>query len=646
MRLSLPIAACSTIFWCGGALADEPAPRPDAGIEAGTDETILVTGLRAPLGVDDVATSVTLFDKAAIDAGQSIAVSDLLARAPGVAFSRNGGIGTNTTVRIRGAESDQTVVVIDGVKLNDPSSAGGGFNFANLLVGDAARIELLRGPQSILWGSQAIGGVVNIVTEEPDALLEGSADLEAGSRETFYGRAGIGGASQRLSWRIAGSRFTTDGISAFARGTERDGYDNSSASGRLKLALVDGVSADLRGVYAKGRTEFDATSADTPEHTTSVEMVGYAGVNADLAGGRFRNRAAVTYTDIDRDSFNPARRVPRTFDAVGRNRRFEYQGSLTVAQSVDAVFGAETERSTMRTASPTLANPTPAAVRGRARIDGIYGQLRATPAEGLTLIGGLRHDDHDSYGSDLLAGASIVWSPNGGRTRLRANYGEGFKAPTLFQLYTEFGNRGLRPEKAEGWDIGVEQQLAGGALALSATYFERDSIDQIEFLSCPARTTEPLCFNGATRRSGYYDNIARTASRGIELAAAATVFGQLTLDANYSWLDAENRSPGANLGNALQRRPRHAANASATYAWRFGLRTSVALRYAGRSFDNASNSVRLDDYTLVDLRASVPLNKTFEGFARIENLFDEDYETIRNYGTLGRSIHAGVRARF
>jgi vitamin B12 transporter len=212
------------LFLAPAAFAQE-APAPDAAADADAD-AILVTATRLPTPAEEVTASVTVLDKAAIDRAQDIGVTELLLRTPGISISRNGGYGTSTSVRVRGAESDQTVVVIDGVKLNDPSSTGGGYNFANLLVGDASRIEVLRGPQSILWGSQAIGGVVNVVTAMPEKELEGSFDLEAGSRETVSARAALGGKTGPVTWRVGGQTFTTGGISAIAPafgGKEADG---------------------------------------------------------------------------------------------------------------------------------------------------------------------------------------------------------------------------------------------------------------------------------------------------------------------------------------------------------------------------------------------------------------------------------------
>ncbi|MEI9926877.1 MAG: TonB-dependent receptor [Sphingomonas sp.] len=632
--------------------APHAAPTPDAAADAEAG-TIVVTATRLPMRADQVPASVTVLDKAAIDRSQDIGVTELLLRTPGVTVSRNGGYGTATSLRIRGAETDQTVVVIDGVKLNDPSSTGGGYNFANLLVADASQIEVLRGPQSILWGSQAIGGVVNIVTTLPRNPLEASFDIEAGSRRTVSARAAIGGKTGPLSWRIGGQSFTTQGISAIAPafgGIEKDGYTNRSVTGRAELAVTRNVSIDLRSYYSTSRTDIDATTADSPEYSFNREFVGYAGVNVALLGGRFRNRLGYGYTDTDRDNFNPALPRAATFDSSGRNERLEYQGSFAIAPGWTALFGAEDERSRFRSVSPpaSLATPAPAPAVGSAEIASFYGQLSAQPVAGLTLTGGVRNDDHSRYGGKTLFSAGGVWVlPT--HTVIRAGYGEGFKAPTLYQLYSQYGNLTLDPERARGWEVGAEQRLFGDRLSFGATWFERRTAGQIIFNSCTATATLPLCFQPGTtiRRSGYYQNVSRAEAHGVEVQAAAQPVAGLTIDGNYGWTLAEDRSPGsATFGKWLPRRPRETANGSIGYRWGFGLTTGAAIRWAGHSFDNASNAQRLAAYMLVDLRAEYAVSPGFGLFARIENLFDENYMTAYRYGTLGRSIYAGFRGRF
>ena len=641
--VSLAVLAASS-----PALAEEAAHAV-----ASEGDSIIVTATRAPLTLDEIPASIAVLDKAAIDRAQDIGVTELLLRTPGVSLSRNGGYGTATSLRIRGAESEHTVAVIDGVKLNDPSSTGGGFNFTNLLVGDIARIEVLRGPQSILWGSQAIGGVVNIVTASAEKALEASFDIEAGSRQTVSARAAVGGKTGPLSWRIGGQRFTTDGISSHARafgGVERDGYRNHNVSGRAELALSDHVSVEARGTYASGRVQFDGFNADSADYGLNKELVGYAGVNVDLADGRFRNRIAYGHTDTNRDNFNPTRARPRSFEADGRNKRWEYQGSFAFSDRISAVFGVENERSDFRSRSPatSLSTPLPAFARGEAELTSAYGQLSVEPVAGLTLNGGVRYDDHDRYGGQTLFAAGGVWQlPTG--TVLRASYGEGFKAPSLYQLFSEYGNVALDPEAADGWEAGVEQSLFASKLVIGASWFDRTTTNQIIYNSCSGTATNPLCFvpgDPATRRFGYYSNVARSKVHGVEAAAALTL-GGLVLDGNYSWIVAEDRSPGtANFGKWLPRRPRQTANASVSYAFDFGLGIGAAMRWSGKSFDNASNATRLDDYTLVDLRAEYALSDAVKLFARAENLFDEQYMTAFRYGSLGRSIYAGIRGRF
>ncbi len=634
--------------------ASSAASATDAAHAIAADgDSIIVTATRAPLTLDEVPSSIAVLDKAAIDRAQDIGVTELLLRTPGISISRNGGYGTATSLRIRGAESDHSVVVIDGVKLNDPSSTGGGFNFTNLLAGDIDRIEVLRGPQSILWGSQAIGGVVNIVTASPEKALEGSFDLEAGSRETVSARAAIGGRTGPLAWRIGGQRFTTDGVSSHAKafgGIERDGYRNQSVSGRAELALADNVSVDLRGYYSSGRVEFDGFNVDSNDVGKNKEFVGYAGVNFDLVDGRFRNRIAFAYTDTNRDNFNPDRARPQSFEADGKNKRWEYQGSFDLSDRITAIFGVENERSDFRSRSPSasLATPLPAFARGKAELTSAYGQLSVEPLDGLTLNGGVRYDDHNSFGGQTLFAAGGVWRLSTG-TVLRASYGEGFKAPSLYQQFSEYGNVGLDPEEAHGWEAGIEQHLLDRKLIVGATWFERTTTNQIIYNSCSGTSTNPMCFvpgNPTTRRFGYYSNVARSAAHGVEATAALTL-GGLTLDGNYSWVVAEDRSAGtANFGKWLPRRPRQTANASASYGFDFGLELGAAVRWSGKSYDNASNAQRLGGYTLVDLRAEFALSDAVKLFARAENIFDAQYMTAFRYGSLGRSIYAGIRGRF
>ena len=636
------------------ALADDRAPTPDAaGAEAANPVSeLVVTAARGPQDPAKVGQSVTVLNAAQIQASQQVLVSDLISRTAGVAYSRNGGPGGITTIRIRGAEGDQTVAVVDGVKINDPSAPGGGYNFANLLTGDVARIEILRGAQSTLWGSQAIGGVVNIVTAEPTRAFEGGVQAEAGTQNSYYVRGAAGGISDHLVWRLSASHDQTDGVSSYAGGAEDDGYRTTAVSGRARVIATEAVSLDLRAVYTKSRNDFDGfpapafVFADTGQYAEIEELVAYAGLNVALLDGRLKNRLAYGYTNSDSLNFNPAQAVtPLTFDSTGRNKRWEYQGTFEITPAWTATFGAESETASFRTRSPSAFTPSPVAATAKVGIDSLYGQVRGDLSDHLSVTVGLRRDSHDTFGDHTLGQLAGAWSLGDGATILRASFGQGFKAPTLYQLYSTYGNKGLKPEQADAFDAGVEHTVGDGWLVVTATGFARSTENQIDFVSCTFGSLTPVCNPGGVARFGYYDNIAKTKAHGAELVAAVSR-GPFSLDANYTWTHTENLSAGANHGRELARRPEHQANLAATYKWPVGLSATAAIRYVGASFDNAANSYTLQSYTLLDLRASYPVNETFEVYGRVDNVFDDSYETVRNYGTLGRTATVGVRAKF
>lgn len=647
-RTALTVLAAASLLAAAPSFAaealEQQAAAPDVAGRAGATavEDVIVTANRSAQPIERVGASVAVLTQAAIEARQTTAVAELLAQTPGVSYSRNGGVGAANSLYIRGAEGHHTVVLIDGVKLNDPSSTQGGFNFGNLLVGDAARIEVLRGAQSTLWGSQAIGGVVNIVTAEPTEALQGSLDAEAGARGTTYFRGGVGGGNERLSWRLAASRYSTDSFSAYATGTEDDGYDNTGLSGRLNLKITDAVSLDLRSVWSSGRADFDAWNGDSRDYGKTQELVAYAGLNIDLLNGRFRNRIGYAHTDTDRRNFNPDNKIqPLTFDAEGQNRRWEYQGAFAVTETLNTTFGVEHEKSEMKSRSLGDWNPNADYGRGEAELNSVYGQVQWTVLDGLTLTGGLRYDDHAQYGDNLLGQVAAAWALNDGATVLRASWGQGFRAPGLYELYSEYGNLDLQPEEADSWEVGVEQRLFDRAV-VSATYFQRDSVNEINYANCLPGDAHPIC---SQPYGGYYQNIQKAETKGVELIGRLDVTKRLHVNANYTWTDAKNAA-GDHEGKRLRLRPEHMGNLAADYDWAFGLKTGLSVRYVGETFNDLANAVKVDAYTLVDLRASYPIDDHLEVYGRIENAFDEEYQTVLGYGTAGRGVFGGVRVRF
>jgi vitamin B12 transporter len=610
------------------------------------EEVIVVTATRSEQSASEVGQSVTVIDEQSLITRQSDAMVDVLRTVPGVSFIRNGGVGTSTSLFIRGAESDHTVTLVDGVKLNDPSSPGGGFNFGNMLVGNITRVEVLRGSQSIVWGSQAIGGVVNLTTAEPTEEFNGVAKLEYGSNDTRQAGVNVAQKFGRVGASVGVTGYDTGGISAFNEvrgGQEEEAYRNFGANAKFKIDIAENISLDLRGWYSKAKVGIDGfpppnfSLGDTREYAHTRETVGYSGLIFDLLEGRFSNRIAFAYTDTARSNQDPDSDPSETFDASGSNSRLEYQGAFEFSGNFETVFGLESE--TSKFDSSSFGGPV---TRGKARINGAYAQLVAKPIEHFSIIGGLRRDDHDEFGGNTSVGASLAWSPNEGATTLRASFNEAFKAPSLFQLQSEFGNALLTPETAESWDAGVAQRFWDDRVEIGLTYFKRDTTDLINFVACVAPRTG-ICTN---RPSGTYDNVTRARADGLEATLALTPVEGLSIQGNYSQIDSENRSPGPNFGNKLIRRPGETASVLVDYRWPFGLETGATYSKNGRSFDNATNTRAVEGYELVDLRFAFPLKDKVRLQARVENLLDEEYETVYRYGTYGRSVHAGVRVDF
>jgi len=595
------------------------------------EDEIIVTALGIEQPRDEVGQAVTVIDAQTIETRQSVSVTDLLATTPGVRFNRADAVGGVTGISLRGAETTQTLVLIDGVKVNDPSSIGDAYDFGNLLVGNIRRIEVLRGSNSVVYGSQAIGGVVNIMTGTPAEGFAANASVDYGYSDTLNAKADVSGTSGIASGGLGVAYFRTDGISAEAGDTEKDGYENIAANAKLKLDFNDALSLDLRGYYIHANLDTDLFSfppIDRTATSTLDQYVGYAGLNLRLFDGALTNRAAVTWSRNDRDYtslFGP-------YGYSGTNLRFEYEGVYQPVEQVKLVFGYEHERPDYDFAGFGSHD------RAKIDIDSVYAVAVVKPVEGLTLTGGARRDDHSQFGGATTFGANANYTPNGGRTNIRASYGEGFKAPSLYQLYDPFvGNSGLRPERSKSYDIGFDQKLAGDRAVFSVTAFRRDTRNQIDF-------------DGSFGLFGGYNNLDRTRAKGVEASFALKPVDALTVTASYSYVDARNRSPGSpDEGLRLLRRSPNAASISADYVWPFGLSTGATVTMVDDSVDIDSSThqrVQLDGYALVGVRASFPLNDHLEVYGRIDNLFDEGYATAYGYGTYGRSAFGGARVRF
>lgn len=624
----LTTAAC--LGFAAAARAEEPVNPLNQ---------IVVSATRTEQAVGVTGTSVSVITAEDIRATQKVMLSDVLRETPGITVVRTGGPGAQTSMFIRGVGGEQTAVLIDGVRINDPSTPGGTAHVTDLITTGIERVEILRGPQSTLYGSHAIGGVVNIITQSGAPGLRGEALVEGGSFDSWRAAGTVAGGTEKVQGSLSASFYDTDGVSAADKddgNTEKDGYRNWGLLGSLGAELADNLRVDFKGLYNRGRAEYDGfppplyTFADTEENSRNELFSGYAGVTLGAPGSRFTNRLAVGFSRTDRSDYEAD---VKTNDTRGQARRFEYQGIYRAGEVAELTFGAETERSKIRNMGQWDLEP----LKANVDMHSLYAQGQVSPVENLTLTAGVRYDDHDTFGdhtSFRVAGAYQVPQTD---TLLRANWGEGFKAPTLYQLYSIYGNADLQAETSKGWEIGVDQGFVEGRIRVSATWFQNKLNNQIDYVNCTMG--DPQCASG---RWGYYDNVARASFKGLELGLLLQPIDPLVIKASYTWLKPRNEVTNTDLA----RRARDSFQTSVNWQANERFSLSASLTMTGDSYDSAGHVNPLDGYTLVDLRASYAVTKGLELYGRIENLFDTDYEVVRGYGVLGRGAFVGLRATY
>jgi len=640
----LPAAALSALLLSTAASAE-------------TLETVVVTATRTEQPAEKTGASISVISADDLKNQQTVALVDILRQVPSLMVNRNGGIGQPASISLRGAEAGQTVVLIDGVRVNDPSTTDDSAAAAlgDLLTNNIARVEVLRGPQSTLYGSDAIGGVIDIISRRGgDTPLDLEASLEGGSFGTFHANMAANGTAGSVEYGAALNYFTTTGISAADSrngNSEPDGYRNYGATFNVRVHLSDSISADARGYFTNGHDRFDDNFggppdflvADSNANNTNDLKTGYLGVNADLLGGMFHNRLALIVSQSARQFFDSA------FDIIHLNSddfssvvRLEYQGIVDFDPDTQATFGAETQESTFKgdafsSFSPTQTNT------GHDRLTGYYLQGQKTLFGQLTVTAGIRLDDDEQFGTHTSLKFNGAWQVPDTDLTLRANYGDGFRAPSLFQ---EFGPNSnpiakLKPETAHGWEVGADQRLWNDGLVVSLTYFERHTENQIDFQNCNAPTDAPGCPQRLDV-FGYYVNIDKTRATGVE-ATADVRLGD-TLDAAFNWTDMS--ALNVLTGLDLPRRPQNLASAAIT--WRPLPATTLggSVTYQGKRFNDAANLTPLTSNTTVNLFASYDLTRNWQLFGRIDNLFNDRTEQITGFGVPGIAAYAGVRAAF
>jgi vitamin B12 transporter len=592
---------------------------------------IIVTATGMPLAQDRTGQPVSVIGEEEIRIVQGPDITRVLRRLPGVTVTRNGPLGGFTGVRVRGAASERLLVLVDGVRVSDVASPAGGFDFGNVMSGGLDSIELLRGSNSVVWGSDAIGGVMNLATRVEDGA---SASVEYGGDDQLTAQAGIGHVGEKLTAGINAGYVDARGFSSAAGGAENDGFEQFHLTARGNYALTEQLALTANASYAKGKLDIDGypapfySFADTPERQDTRQWSGRVG--AEYAGKALELRAGYAVADTERDLIDPSFTSAPYYATDGRSRRAELFGRVNLPANVRVDFGADKEWTRFDAGT----------ARGKADIASTHAMIGYYGSR-LTLSAGARLDDHSRFGHAWTFGAngSYAISPE---WRMRASFGEGFKAPSLFQLLSEYGNATLRPETSKAYDLGIEYGHAGEGLFVALTAFRHDSKDLIDYVSCWGMSSG-IC---TSRPFGTYDNIGKARSEGFELELRAPLGKGLNALASYSYVKSTDRSPGSfNRGNDLARRPRHAATFALDWDSPFGLALGADIRVLGRSYDNGSNTTRLGAHALADLRASFPLNDTIELFGRVENVWNEHFQTAAGYNTQGRATYLGARLK-
>lgn len=587
------------------------ASGPALAQSSGNTITVVGDGFSQPVDQTGQAISVV-----GIDELQSVQGPDLtrvLERLPGISISRNGGLGSFTGVHVRGAESEQTLVLLDGVPLADVSAPGGGFDFGTLLAGNVEKIELLRGSNSLIWGSDAIGGVVAITTRQLQGV---EATAEYGGYQTFSGTAAAGIETGGLGLTLDGGYTDSQGFSALASDTEKDGFRQWQAGSRATYDFGAGLSAFADVRYADSRVGLDYSFANNfvqaTRQVSSRAGLRYAGAALQLTG---YYALSDTYRAYDSPTYGG-------YFYNGLDQRAMFNGRWVLTQHAALLFGGGHQWSHYD--GTFDARQADSQTSGHALLDLSLGAL--------DLAGGARLDHHSRFGDAWTMGANASLALGHG-WRLRASYGEGFKAPTLYQLFSAYsGNPDLRPERSRSYDAGIEHGNRNGPLHFAATVFRRDSRDLIDY---------DYAANGGF---GGYINVARTRATGVELEGDVRPTRKFALRAAFTYVKSLDRD----TGEPLLRRPRNTFSLSADWTSPLqGLTLGGDIYLASNSHDlDASLSpIVLEGYALGTLRASLPVGRHLELFGRIENLTDVRYQVVSGYNTPGRAGYFGVRAK-
>lgn len=593
-------------------------------------QSVVVTATRVEQPLTSVGSSVTVVDQVQLSERQCATMYEALRVVPGLDVVQLGGAAGTVSTFLRGAASEQTLVLVDGVQMNDPAGLGRGADLANMPVQNIERIEVLRGPQSTLYGADAIGGVVNVITKKGAGPFGGEVSAEAGSFNTFNEKAAIRGGTSNYHYSVGIARQDSDGFSNASEkngNTEKDGYGRTDLSARLGWTPTDEFEASVLMRWNKATYDYDdflngrPVDGDNQGNTDFLSLYGEG--KGKLLDGQWRPRVGGSWVSQNREDTSSMGNS--SFDSL--LKKLEWQNDLYIGHANILTLGVEAQAESAESTYESFGYVDHFEEQ-TARHRSAYAQDILTLGPLTTTVGG-RVDSYDSFGTESTWRMAPSYDVQATGTRVKGSYGTGFKAPSLFQLYSAYGSPELNPESSQGWDAGIEQEVMGDVLLFGATYFENRFDDLIDYDFVTSK----------------YGNVSAAETRGVETFAVAKPAKDLSVRVAYTYTDTENKA----TGEALKRRPRNKVSLDAAYAFTAKFKGAIGVTYVGERSDEdfaTYSTAILDDYVLVNLYASYDVWRNVTLFGRIENLADEDYEPALGYGSPGRAGYGGLKVTF
>ena len=602
---------------------------------------VVISANRLDTPVSQVANSMTVITAKDIEQKQAGTVLEALQGVPGLTLLQNGAPGENSGIFIRGADAGHTLVLIDGVPLNNPISTDRGFNnWDQFFTDDIAQIEVVRGPLSTLYGTNATAGVVNIITQKGDGTTKGSVLLESGTFNTFREAAMASGGDQVGNFTLTASRFETDGFPSADKSLGNiidNGDENTTASLRMGIKSFSNLESNLSARYIKSRTNVDAVGGaggDDPNYFLD-ERQWVVGSQSKLKflDGAWEQVLGISYTDDLQQFTDEFSSYPNSHYEQGafegQAAQINWQNNVNLSKNEILVVGLEGQQEWGRMddttdygfgSSNSLINKT-------MTTGSLFAESQTSISDRLFATVGGRVDGYSSFGDQFTYRGALAYFIPGLEMKLKATYGTGFKVPSLYQLYSPYGDPSLTAESSQGWDAGFEQPFLENHVTVGATYFHTDFTNLIDF----------------DNDTFLYNNISKVRTEGWETFVSAQPIKDLECRADYTYTWAVNLISD----DQLIRRPQNRADFSASYQWS-GANLGFNVVYVGNRPDTAflnfsSEPVTLPSYTLVNFMASYQVDKTVKLFGRVNNIFNTTYEEVYGYGTPGLSVYLGTK---